>query len=182
MGLLSESWIPVSILSLGTLIGLIIWARHPGLLGKLLVFICAPLAIGIAIWDVVTISENERVAAQLTGIASAFEAKDPNIGRFVSAQSPEVLMMIQSGMKTVDARDIRLSEMNIRFTTDGSRAIVNFRASADLNVNGLGGVGRQPGSFETIWTREDNAWKLMRVNRKNPINGQAMEVTSPTAS
>lgn len=182
MGLLSDSWIIVLSLGIATLVALIVWTRHGGTIWRNIGILCGLLTLLVAAADILNVSDREVVAARLEALTKSFEAKDPNTLVFVSAQSPELRGIIDMGMKAVTVRDVRLSDLDVRFTSDNTRAIVHFRASGDMDVAGFGNVGRQPAKFEAVWIREDGLWKLFRVVRKNPINDSPIELMRPSAS
>lgn len=177
-----EFWLITLCLAIATLICLIVWTRHRGKIAFSLALIFGVLTVVVLAIDLSITTENEVVARRLTQLTSLFEAKSPETLGMISAQSPELREMVNAGMKIATVRDLRISDLTTRFTTDGSRAMVEFRISGDMDLVGFGNVGRQPAKFDTVWVKEEGLWKLLRVVRKNPLNDSPMELMRPSAS
>lgn len=139
------------------------------------------LAIVALLTEQVIVTPGEEVEARTSQLCREFQRKDPHIFTMISAQSPELKTLIETGFKVVQVSDdLHIDHMETRTIESGNRVVIRFRIRATMTIEHLGNVGSRTGLFELVWVREAGDWKLLRVNRLNPVTNDPIEVLSPT--
>jgi hypothetical protein len=92
-------------------------------------------------------------------------------------------LLVETGMAMVTIQsDMRLSDFQTKLTNENSRGTVHFRANATIAVQGFGDVGYQPFRVILTFQRENGEWKIIDVERLNPLNGKKMGTLDQSSS
>jgi hypothetical protein len=166
-------WPPMLIAALGALACLALWnsaRRKPYLYLALLLL---GLTGGIYVAERAIVTEGERLQDEVAVICHQFRNRDPAILTHFSETAPGLKVLCKTAMEMVKVRDdFRLTDFSTTFTNQGSRANVHFRANAELAVMDFS--GRHPFRCILTFGKEAGAWKILEVQRLNPINGDKM--------
>jgi hypothetical protein len=123
------------------------------------------------------VTEGERLQERVVQLCDEFRNKHlEKTMDFISDAHPELKTLFAAAMAMVTiGPDLRLSDFETTLTNENSRGRVHFRANATITVEGAGNVGRQPARIVLTFQREKGEWKIIGVERLNPITGKSME-------
>ncbi|MBS0205741.1 MAG: hypothetical protein JSS49_22800 [Planctomycetes bacterium] len=181
MWLTENPWPPMLIAGLIALVYLVMWnANRRGVhlvLALLFLLSCG----GIYLLEKAIVTDGEKVQARVVQLCEDFRDKK-DVSDYVSDSAPGLKAMFQAAMQLVTVQsDMRLSDFQTTMSNENSRCKVHFRANATLNVASIGDVGYQPARLIVTFQRENGEWKIIEVERLNPINGKKMETLEQSA-
>lgn len=169
-------WPPILIAGVLALICLAVWSSSRRSLFLMLAIAFGASCGGIYFLERAIVTEGERVQQRVVQLCEDFRDKKPVVLDYVSDSRPALKVLFGTALATVTIRDLRLSDFQSTVTNENSRATVHFRANATVNVVGYGDVGYQPARLILTFQREKGEWKIIEVERLNPLNGKRMEV------
>ena len=141
------------------------------------------------------VTERERVEQTLLDFAATFQRDSMKQGlvnlvipgpeseslSFISASATSTRGMAAAALNFVDLPEpVRVSDVRTTMSNNDSRAITQFRASANVKVGGYSEAVHQPTRWELTWQREKGDWKILRATRLNFMTGEPLE--NPFAS
>jgi hypothetical protein len=178
---------PYWALGLFALVGVALWLSGNGRQDKRLQlagYAALAVAVLLGLLSYFIDTDKETVAKGTRALAAAVENKDkataerllhPKVS-FGGAPIDKPTLVNQIGTAADDykLKDIRLSSIEVK--PDGQDLAVNFSATANLEVGGMGGT--LPSTWQFIWEKTpDRGWQV-RVIR--PINSPGMDVAQLT--
>jgi hypothetical protein len=132
------------------------------------------------------VTERERVEAAVFGVADAFRAADT--GRtldFISPRAMQLKVIVEHVMVDMQVRvkdDLRITDVNIEMLNEETRARSHLRANGRIFVPRYGGdVGHQPTRWNLTWQKEGGEWKIINVERLDPIRGDPVDLLTGEA-
>ena len=145
-------------------------------------YACIAVSPLFVLFDRAQVTEREKIEQAVVSMTNHFRLGE--IDRVVSWVSPdhkEVEAAIRGASKLVSVKsDIRLTDMRVELLADNSIGKIDFRANTELAVNGAGDVGRHPTRWLLTWHKEGGEWKLVQIERKNPLTGEIVGVFDAT--
>jgi hypothetical protein len=121
------------------------------------------------------VTEGERIQLDVVELCDEFRMKDARALDHFSNQAPELKQLCKSAMETCQiGDDLRLTDFQTTLTNEGSRADVHFRANATISAMGFS--GHHPFRCILAYQKEGGAWKIVEVQRLDPIKGDKIEV------
>lgn len=170
-------WPPVIILALIACGMVAAWSsqkRAAWLAGAVVLLIGC---VGIFVLEEAIVTEGERVEANVRDLAWSFQKKDRDkVLGFFSPQAADLRGVIKEALDSVDVKDdLDIKDMEVRVYGGGAQALSHFRANATVSWKGLN-VGHQPSRWELTWQKEGDDWKILDVQRLNPIKNEKMRV------
>jgi hypothetical protein len=183
------AWPPIIILCIVGVLLFLGWMsqRRIGYLAGVL--LCLGLCGGVWLIERRIVTEREIVEQRLLDFTRTFQREslqrgvanlllggpEPETFAFISASANDVRELAKQALDLVDIQDdVRISDVHTTLTNNNSRAIMQFRASASVNVATLGNAGRQPTRWELTWQRESGVWKVTHATRLNFMSGQPL--------
>lgn len=171
---LSENPFPLFILlAAGVVVSLLTGtAKGRGVAG-----LCVLLGVGLFFLERWLISPGEHLEAEVQTMLQHFKDRDLDaITAQISTTSPELTAVATQGLDLVDIHDsFHIKNVEVTFDEADTSATVLLRANGDISLRKQGGGQRYvPTFWRTTWIREDDGWKLSKVMRLNPANGQEM--------
>jgi hypothetical protein len=175
-------WPPMIIAAILAAVFLLMWnANHRGLhlvVAALFALLCG----GFYFLEQAIVTEGERLQQRVVQLCEDFRDKKPTVLEYVSDTAPQVKLQFASALVMVTVgKDLRLSDFQTALTKDNTEGTVHFRANASLNVVGVGDVGYSPARLILTFQREKGEWKIIKVQRLNPLNGKEMDVLEQSA-
>jgi ketosteroid isomerase-like protein len=156
--------------------------------GRYLVGIVAMLVASLATYLVEgnVVTESERVEQAVYDVAEAFQQGDVDRTlSFFSTRSTiphlEAAAPLQFSLRDVaryalqivEVRgDLRITDVSVEMKS--GRATSHFRANGQFAVREYGDVGHQPTRWDVVWQKEGTDWKIVKVERLDPITGDTM--------
>lgn len=169
-------WPPILILAVGGVLCLIIW--HAQRRGIWLIGLAGTLVLAAAVYFIegAIVTPREEVEAAIMGITSAFEQGDRErtLG-YISTRAEGIRQLAEKGIRMVDVEGLRVTDVRVRMRAESSRAWSHFRANATVAYRKRK-LGRKPSRWEAVWQREGGHWRMIRVQRLNPVTGEPMGV------
>lgn len=161
----------------------VLWSSNRRGLHLVLAAVFALLAGGIYFAERAIVTEGERLQQRVAQLCEDFRKKNPRTGDYVSNTRPDLKLAIETAMAMVTIQsDFRLSDFQTKLTNENSRGTVHFRANATIGVQGFGDVGYQPFRVILTFQRENGEWKIIDVERLNPLNGKKMGTLDQSSS
>ena len=174
------AWPPIMILTMGAAVMLAMWSSSRGalnLLGAVLMLLSCAV---VYVVEQQIETERERVEVAILGVAEAFEAADTGATLdYFSPRAQELRGAIQIAMLVMEVRvqdDLRITDVNIEMLNEESRAKAHFRANGRIYLTEYGDVGHQPTRWNVTWQKEGGEWKIIDVERLDPIRGDPMPI------
>lgn len=136
----------------------------------LLVMICG--AVYVVEQRIVT--EAERVEQLVLDLTSAFQKKqDQRVLEMFSPTATDLRRTVKTAMDMITVQeDLRITDLSVQLRAQNSRAISHFRANATISLGSHGGMGHHPSRWEITWQREADQWRIIRIERLNPVSGE----------
>lgn len=176
-----SAWPPIMILATGAVAGVAMFfttQRVKYLLAVLPLIIFGPM---IYAYERRTITERERVEAAVIGVVRAFEHEDrAGTLAFFSARHHELRRMANDTMDLVQpAGAFSVTDMSVTMLSRDSRALSRFRVTGPIKVLEFGDVGTRPSRWELTWQKEGGDWKIIDLQRLDPVSGERMDIDTP---
>lgn len=173
-----NAWPPMLICVAAGLLSLWIWnanRRKAPIIAALVFFV---LAGGIYAAEQMIVTEGERLQQDVLELSDQFRRHDTKALDHFSEGSSEWRGICQQAMDMVQIHDdLRLFNFQTEITNRGSRATVEFRANATITA--LGTTVHHPFRCILTYQREAGQWKIVHVERLDPMNGKKMGVLDP---
>ena len=175
------AWPPIVILGALAVALFAAWyrTRHaPLLAAAVLLLLACPV---IWYFERTTITPAEEVEAVQFGLINAFVHNDAErAAEYISVRSPELRTAILVALSQIDVEgELRVTDMSVRMTSANSRGLCHFRANGTITVPAVGHRGHHASRWLFTWQREANEFKLLRVQRLNPMSGEEIEWWAP---
>lgn len=168
-------WPPIFILGLIVCALLAVWSSQKR--GIWLVGIVVAVALSVTVYFVERsiVTEREQIEQKVLDLAAAFQRKDHDRAlSFFSAQEPELRMMAETALEQVTLNDdLDIKDFDIRLFGEGTGAVSRFRANG--TGSGFGGSGRFASRWDVTWQKEGGDWKIIAVQRLNPLKEEKMQ-------
>jgi hypothetical protein len=172
------AWPPIIILAIGAAVLLSLWStsrRVFHLLGAILLLICCGV---VYVVEQQIVTERERVEEAIYGVADAFEAADTGATlKFISPRALDLQLAVQFVMSVLQVRvedELRITDVSIEMLNEDTRARAHFRANGTFFVAQYGDVGHRPTRWNVTWQKEGGEWKIINVERLDPVRGDPM--------
>ncbi|MDA0834430.1 MAG: hypothetical protein O2955_07300 [Planctomycetota bacterium] len=135
----------------------------------------APLFV---LWDELVETESEIIGAAVVDMANDFRHGDVDgVLAWIDPHELKLKGVVYAAAELVDVTsDIRITAMDVKLIEGTNDATSDFRANADLNVKGFGNVGRQPTRWLLTWRKENDQWRIIGIDRKNPLTGDPIRI------
>lgn len=125
--------------------------------------------------DALVVTPREEIENRVRRLCDDFRNKRLGTLDYFSTTAPELKVAASAALALVTVEsDPTLTDFQIQFTNEGSRATSRFRANANVSVAGYGHVGHQPSRFILTWAREGNDWKIIKVQRMHPVQDREL--------
>jgi len=126
------------------------------------------------------VTEAERVEKKVHEVAEAFERKDKDgTLAFFSVQRPELRALVDQALEWVDLPNgVDIKDMSVRLSNENTRAITRFRANGTVSYKKLGSH-HAPSRWEVTWQKEAGDWKIIAVDRLDPIKDEKRQIFDP---
>jgi hypothetical protein len=142
------------------------------------------MLIGVSAFaiDHAVVTDREEIETLVRSLCDDFRHKRPGTVEYFSPTAGALRIAVVGAMAMVTIEDEpRLTDFQIKITNQGSRATSHFRANATVNVQGFGNAGHQPSRFILTWSREQNAWKIINVQRMHPYQDKELGLLDQAA-
>ena len=154
---------------------LVMWSSNRRGLHLVLAGVFALICCSLYFVERAIVTEGERLQQRVRLLCEDFRKKDARTLNYFSKSRPDLMVLVQTAMAMVTIQsDFRLSDFQTTLTNENSRATVHFRANATIGVQGIGDVGYQPARLILAFQKEGGEWKIVDIERLNPINGKKM--------
>ncbi|MBX3439452.1 MAG: hypothetical protein KF861_18330 [Planctomycetaceae bacterium] len=139
---------------------------------------CAAGIIATYAVEQLIVTDRERIEAALHEMAAAFERRDRDaVLSSISPQQDELRTMVSRAFETVTAVDhLHLTDVSVDVTSQGTRATSHFRANGRFQIALYGDIGHRATRWSFSWQREAGEWRIHRIQRLNPITGEAIDL------
>lgn len=127
--------------------------------------------------DQAVVTEPEKIDLLVRSLCDDFRHKRAGTLDYFSRSEPGLKAAALAAQSLVTINEgPRITDVKIQVTNQGTRATSHFRANASISVAGYGDVGYQPSRFVLTWLRESDGWKIVKVQRFDPIQDKELEL------
>jgi hypothetical protein len=171
-------WPPMLIAAIAATVCLGIWNTERRNLYFFMALAFLAMTGGIYAVERAIVTEGERLQNSVMEMCDQFRRRDPRTLDHFSEQTPEWKDLCKSAMELVQIQnDLRLTDFATTITNNSSRARVHFRANATISA--LGATAYHPFRCVLTFQKEGGLWKIIQVERLDPLNGERMQVMEP---
>ena len=172
-----NAWPPKFIAGLSGLILLAVWNSNRRARYLIAAAICLMACVGFYFLERAIVTEGEKLQQIVVSLCDDFRHKRQATLSYISDAAPQLKLMMMGAMTIVEITDgPRLTDFQTSITNQNTRGRVHFRANATLNITGHGSVGHQPARIVLTFQRENDQWKIIEIERLNPLTGERMEM------
>lgn len=173
-----NAWPPMLIAGLVALIFIAMWNGNRRGIYLVIAAICLAMIGGIYAMERAIVTQGELLQKDVVQLCEQFRQRDPAVVDHFSEKAPGFRLMVLGAMAAVEVRsDIRTTDFQTTFTNENSRANVHFRANGEFAAMGFSGA--HPFRCILTYQKEGPGWKIVDVQRLDPINGKKMEIMEP---
>ena len=121
------------------------------------------------------VTDEELVEHELFLMTDAFRQHDiEGTLDFFSAQSdPFPSNVRRAGELITEINTLRITDVDVELLAEGSRAKTHFRANGEATAVAVG-LQRFSTRWELTWQREGEAWKVIKVERLDPMTRETI--------
>ena len=167
-------WPPIFILGLVACALLAVWSSQKRGIWLVGILAAVALAAGIFFAEKSIVTERERIEQRVLDLAAAFQRKDHDLTlSFFSAQEPDLRGMAEKALDHVTLDRLDLKDFDVRLFGEGTGAVSRFRANGDGSGFGVG--GHFSTRWDVTWQKEGGEWKIIAVQRLNPLKEEKMQ-------
>jgi hypothetical protein len=168
-------WPPMLIAGLAALVFVALWNkdRNSRFLGGAV--FCVLLIAGFFLFERAYVTQGEQLQADVALLCDQFRHRQPETLTHFSESAADFRELCNKAMNMVEIdNDLRLTDFHTTFTNNNSRANVHFRANATISAMGF--KGHHPLRCILTYQKEGGTWKIVDVQRLDPIKGDRMEI------
>lgn len=179
MSLADGSWLLVVSLLVITAAAAWWWLQSRSVAAIAILLVALGGAGGLWLAEQIWTSPREALIADVTLMCRQFQASDPAVIDHFDPQAMALrtsVLAMQAMLKVEN--NLRLTDFQVDFSNQNSRARVHFRANATVTVSGHN-AGYQPARFALEYRRQGTGqdamkWLIVSGERLNPVNGKSM--------
>ncbi|MCA9073958.1 MAG: hypothetical protein KDA93_02910 [Planctomycetaceae bacterium] len=174
------AWPPMVILSVIGIVCLWMWSQGRAMFYLVVGILCGAGVVGSFLADQLIITDREQVELSVLTLADDVRRMDEaNTLAHISARQDGLKSVIKSGFELIaDIEYLNITDVSVEIIGGGGRARSHFRANGGIHVKGHGDVGHQPTRWELTWQKESEDWKVIEIQRLNPITGEEIGTLS----
>ncbi len=177
-----DAWSPIVVCVL--IAALCLAAAFMAQRAKLLWAVAVMLVAAVAIFFVerAIVTDTEQVEGQLTELVDTFvresketpKNKQPQCVRFFAERNDRDKARIAAAVALVRVNDVRVTDVQIKVTNQGTRALTQFRANGTVAIGSEG--GHFPTRWELSWQKEAGEWRVTTTRMLNTVNGTEVAI------
>ena len=160
---------------LGSLVCFGLWNSNRRNLYLMSGFVFLGIVGAVYVVERAIVTDSEKLQAEVVQLCNQFRKRDPATLDHFSLNATDLRFLCKTAMETVEIHDdLRLTDFHTRFTGQNSQASVHFRANATISAMGF--TGHHPFRCILDFQKEGGAWKIVDVQRLDPIKGDKINV------
>lgn len=148
---------------------------------KYLVALAPLLVLGpiIYIYEQRIVTDREQVEDAVYAVTAAFERQDrTDMLEYIGAQEIVLQNIAAWAMDHVQPDGpLNVTDVSVRMHNNNTRADSHFRVNGPISVLGMGKVGHRASRWELTWQKEGGNWRIINIERLDPISGERMSIT-----
>ena len=172
-------WPPILIFIVVAVISFVIAVsqqRKIYLLGVVFMIVCSTVSFFV---ERQIVTEREKVEAVIHDLGAAVTELDiKKTMDYVSDSAEWIRVDIRIGLgmiKTIDR--LSISDLDVTMKLQNSRAVTHFRANGSWTIGDY--AGHSATRWRLTWQKEEGNWKIIKVERLHPMNGQVIGFLMP---
>lgn len=135
-------------------------------------------AVGCYVADWLVVTEREKLEQHLKDLGDAVARVDTKrVLEFISPAALPQRAVVHTGMALVESiEDLNWRVVSIQLKAGDSLADTDIRANARVRLRGVGDFGYQPTRWLLSWRREGGEWRIVDIQRLNPVTGEPVPI------
>ncbi|MBL4886672.1 MAG: hypothetical protein JKY95_19375 [Planctomycetaceae bacterium] len=131
---------------------------------------------------IITPAEEVEIAVQET-VQACIDGDVDRVVDHISANNIILRGVVRAGLSLADiGEDMHVTDMQVSMLADDSRAKSHFRVNGSISINSLQHQGHAATRWNLTWQQEGEKWKIIDVERLNPITGDTMDILRQSES
>ena len=177
-----DAWSPIVMCTLIGGLSLVgaLTLQKPKLMLATLVLAIAAVVIYFVEQAIVT--DTERIELSLQSLVDTFVSEsqaNPKpqqaiCANYFGARNTRDRHRIAAAVAIVRVEDLRLTDVSIQLTNQGTRAITQFRANGTVRVGAEG--GHYPTRWELSWQKEAGEWKITNTRMLHAVRDEEIQI------
>ena len=174
------AWPPMVILSMLMVVCGWMWSQRRRTSLLIATIISGAGIAGTWLIDELVVTDREQVTASVLTLADDVRRLDLNSTlRFISPREDDLKHQVELGFNLISEIEyLTITDVSVDVFGEGGRARSHFRANGRIHVKGHGDIGHQPTRWELTWQKEGSDWKVVDIERLNPITGETIATLS----
>jgi ketosteroid isomerase-like protein len=170
-------WPPMILLALAACVAFGLWMTGRKAKYLALALVMALAMPGVYFVEQAIVTDAETIEADVERLVAAFQRKDleATLG-FFSKQAVGWRNTVTLALTMVTVEDdVSVKDLDVTMFAQNSRADSHFRANGRVSFQGSA-PSFQPSRWILTWQKEDGAWKIIEVQRLNPIKDEKLQI------
>ena len=150
----------------------ILWYQQQRPRYLLAILVMLLLAAGAWGYDQTVVTDREQVAANVLGVAKAFqERRIEDTYGYVSNSARDIRLIFGTAYNLIVVHDdMRVTDMSVEMLARDTRAKARFRVNATVTVQNA--TQHVATLWEAKWQRESEGWKMIDLAEFDPVSGE----------
>lgn len=129
-----------------------------------------------------TVTDREQVEDSVYSVTAAFERQDrSDVLKHIGAQEIILHNVANWAMDNVQPDGpLNVTDVSVTMHNNNTRADAHFRVNGSISVLSMGKVGHRASRWELTWQKEGGNWRIIDIERLDPISGERMGINSPS--
>lgn len=142
---------------------------------SLFLFVAAGLVFYV---ESVIVTPAEHVEAAVhDSVQACIDGDVERVVDHISANNLVLQGVVRAGLALADiGEDVHVTDLHVSMLANDSRARSHFRVNGTYTVKKLSHQGRAATRWNLTWQQEGGKWKIITIERLNPITGESMEI------
>lgn len=173
-------WPPMFLCAIVAVACLIAWYQRQQIRFLAAAVILVLVTGGIWALERAIVTERERIIENVLAMTSAFQKRDlDGTLHYVSHQAPDIRTLVVFGYNVIQVEDdMRVTDIQITFRAQETRATSRFRVNARVTAHPGGGLTfshHRPTRWEAKWQQEAGAWRMIDLQQLDPVTGDRVD-------
>ena len=173
-------WPPIFVLAIVAVACVAAWASQKRAVWLVAALTTVVAAVAVFLIERWVVTDAERVEQSVHALAAAFQRKDREATlAFFSLQAPELRTLVGQALDWVDLPNgVNIKDLRVRTSNENTRAVSDFHANGVVSFQGMG-AKFAPSRWSVTWQKEGTGWKIIEVQRLNPVKDEKMDFFAP---
>ncbi len=132
----------------------------------------------------IIVTEAEKVELAIhESVQACIDGDVEGVLEHVSVNNIVLQGVVRAGLALVDIHeDMHVTDLSVTMLAGDTRAKSHFRVNGTVSLNKLNHQGHAATRWNVTWQKEGGEWKIIEVDRLDPVTGQSMNILKQSSS